>query len=196
MNQFIYTENSTEYEDVLNRKIKDCLCKHVMSLKSEKSKEVFKLSQQINYQYVQWGFASKLTSNYEKNREYNLLKINKMINSHLNNAVRIIIDKEGDIWIDNLHSAIRNTFLKNTEICIGDMKIYIIDFSKNRYMPTIVNVNKSLSNKLQDILGAVQVSFDRLDRISKDIKDIHYTIGEFIEENNLVYEELLKNKDK
>lgn len=189
--KFIYTEDYSNYGDILNKKVKLSLCKHVMNLESDKSKRVYQESLDIGYSYVMWGYGTEIEDDYKLNRKNQLGIIYKMIQDHLDNAVRIIIDTDGDIWIDNLHSTIRNIILMDENITIGDMKCYIVDFHSDVSAPVIIDVNGSLSNNINDIKNMLNVSFDRLNRISNGIKKANYTIGEFILENKLNKDEYI-----
>lgn len=201
---FIYKEEPVGYEYVLKRQIKDTLCKHTMcyieneELKffSNKAKRVFEASRDIGYNWTLWGYSSKSYLDYDRNRIGQLHTIMRMVYKRFTRGFRVVIDKDGTPWIDNLHSAIRDILVYGEDVKICDVDYYIIDLFND--LP-IVTSNGILSDSIKEIKDAISVGYDRLSRISSDIKNINYTIGEFMSEHHInkyecgISDDMIKN---
>lgn len=182
--QFTYIDEINNYESILDMNIKDCLCKHVLRLNSDKSTKLLLESQQIGYDGAMWGFICGLDKDLEHNRLCQIFMIQQMIYKKVNNAIRIIVDKDNNIWIDNLHTAIKHILLLGEDVKIKDINVYILDM-RNDMNPIIVDINNSIKNNLDDIKGTIEMGYKRLKRVNNSIVDIHYTIGEFLKENDI-----------
>lgn len=189
MLNFIYSENATAYSEIENRPLRDCICKHVMCLKSEKSKAVYEESVRIGYKQVMWGFGSGIWKNPDQNRIIQMQCIRRMLYKKYNGPYRIVIDKAGEPFVDNLHTAIRELILYGGDVKIKDTKHYMVDTRTNPY--TIVNVDGTVRQNFPDIAGCLKVSNDRLSRITPKLKSINYTIFEFMHDNNITKEKLI-----
>ena len=73
--QFLYNDQFTDYQDYLNNKVTDSLCKHVCRCDSKKAKEVIRLSHELDYLYVYWGYEEGYHTNPELNRTVQLSRI-------------------------------------------------------------------------------------------------------------------------
>lgn len=180
---FLYTDDYSDYKKMLNVKITDCLCKHVMTLNTRKAQAVYMEAQKVGYHKVMWGYGQNLSKYPAKNREAQLMTIQRMIYDLYNHAIRIVIDKEGILWIDNLHTAIKDVLVYGENQIIGDSKIYIVDLSQD--IPKIVNINGSVSDSVYDIENAIVSAKTRLKRITPELSQIKYTIGDFMKDNNI-----------
>lgn len=181
--KFIYTNDYSDYTYVLEKKIVDCHCKHVMSLESVKAQEVYNESKNIGYNHVIWGYGSGLYKNIDSNRTVQLHTIGRMIYKGFNRQFRVVIDKYNTIWVDNLHSAIRDILIFGEDITFGETKCYIVDMRNE--IPIVVDVDNTVSNNIIDIEGCIKASQERCERTSKKLQEINYTIREFMEDNDI-----------
>lgn len=189
--EFTFKDSSTEYKHIQNMKIEDTLCKHVMGIinpngtidfLSSKERLVYEASHKLGYDNTLWGYGDGTYKDYDINRAVQLHTILRMIYKGFNRCFRVVIDKEGIPWVDNLHSGIRDIIVYGNDIKIGDMPHYIVDMSKE--IPIIIS-NGVTFDSIINIKGAIQVSRKRVQRINKEIKDVNYTIKEFIDLHNI-----------
>ena len=180
---FTYTENIAPHQKYLEAKLTDCLCKHVMDLSSEKAKAVADKSIRIGYPQAIWGYGSEIYKNPEEDRIIQLQTIRKMIYKQWNRPYRIVIDYNGALWIDNLHSAIRDIIVYGKDTRILNTQFYLIDLSD--IPPIVVNYKNNLDPSLKNVKGAILASVKRANRANGDIRNIGYTIGEFMQENKI-----------
>lgn len=186
--EFIYTDDFSVYDAVLSKRIKDCICKHVMYHEAGKAKLVYDLSSAIGYDSVMWGYGSGIFKDAEMNRKIKLNTIQRMIYKGYTGPFRVVIDENDVPWIDNLHSAIRDVFVFGDDVRICDTRCYIIDM---RTVPvTVVDVRNTLSMLMPDIFGAIISSRERIDKICPSLKNVNYTISDFMMDNCIYKSEL------
>lgn len=179
---FLYTENVVEYKNYLSFYIKDCLCKHVLFTDSTKASRVLELSLKNNYPECKWGYWRGLDD--EQNRLVQISTIATMLHDGYTRPVRLVIDKSGVLWVDNLHSAILYMYVYGYNAMLNDIPNYIIDCRND--VPVVVSTYRgSVRDSLYDIKGAIGVSVKRCLRAIPEIVSVHYTIDEFIQDNNL-----------
>lgn len=182
---FTYLDDYDKYQDILNIYLKDCLCKHILNINTNKSKELLKECNKINYNGVIWGYCNSFHKDSEINTLIQISIIRNMISKNIKNSIRIIIDPFNNIWVDNLHTAIKEIIINDINIKLKDISIYIIDF-KNIDNPIIVDINNSLDNDLNNIKGAIDCGYKRLSRCNQLIGNINYTINDFLNENDFI----------
>lgn len=180
---FTYTDNTDRYSGILEQKICDLQCKHVMVLNSEKAKMVWEESKHIDAMKNMWGYTSGIWKDEKENKLIQMHTIKKMVYKCLYMPFRIVIDTKGFIWTDNLHSSIRDIMVYGTGTKLKDVSCYIIDLRSN--IPVVVNVRHSLHNDINDIKGAVHAAYQRNGRISDTIRNINYTVKEFLYDNGI-----------
>lgn len=185
---FIYTDNQEDYTYVLETRISECRCKHVLSVENPKAVRVKELSEKIGYEAVQWGTHENLTEDMEVCRQVQLFRIQRMIYKDIKNAMRVVIGKKNDIWIDNLHTSIAAIITNGSDVKIKDIKCYIVDMGAS--IPVVCDINGSVRKNVMDIQGAVRASEARLSRVSTELLELNYTIGDFIKENRLTREHM------
>lgn len=193
MRDFIYTSDYSKYKEILRTPITKCICKHVMNLDGEKAQQVFTASNKVGYNKCLWGYGSKIYENEEENRLIQLNTITRMIYKGFIRPFRVVIDEAGVPWVDNLHSAIRDILIYGEGVTLGECRLYIVDARTTPY--TVVDINNTVNKDLYDINGMLQTSEDRINRICSELRDINYTIEEFMDENNINIESMKIDKD-
>lgn len=182
-------------EDMLNMKLKDMFCKHVirrypdgMSIKAGK---LYIESVKIGYNVCEWG----VHSGHPSNISYHIGKITKMEKDNYNHAVRIVICKYDFcntpiVWVDNLHSAIKYIRQYGKAVRLRDVPFYIVDIM-DYVNPSIKGYNGSLRESYEDITGAVSCAYKRFRRSnSKELVETRYTLEDFLYDNPTLYTEL------
>lgn len=175
--------NMDEYRHYLNQKVTDSLCKHVCRNVNSKTEALVRASEMIGYYGVWWGYGQGLHKFQERNRLVNIGRIQSFIYDRMARPVRLVIDREGEIWVDNLHSAIAHVLCRGTNITLGLMPVYIVDMSDS--VPKIIDGNRVIEFDRDKIAGLLATSSNRCNRVSRDIKAVGYTIGEFMEDNEI-----------
>lgn len=191
---FLYTDDYTEYIKMLDVKITDCLCKQVMTLNTKKAQEVYMEAQKVGNQKVIWGYDQNLSAYPAKNREAQIMSIQRMVFDLFNRAIRVVIDKTGVLWIDNLHTAIKDVIVYGDDHKLIDSNVYIVDMRND--IPKVVDIDGSVSDSVFDITNAVACSVKRVKYITPELYKIKYTIGEFIADNKITRESLTLDEKK
>ena len=183
---FEFRDYADDYRDYLHNKVVDCLCKHVLH-EGETSSKVLHESEAIGYETCKWGYWLGVPE--EENRICQLFTIRKMLYDGYNRPVRIVIGKDGTLWVDNLHSAIMYLYVYGLNSRLSDIPTYIIDLRNP--VPIVVSTYKgSVRDSVSCISGAIWSARRRYVMYNSKIVNLHYTIGEFITENNLYLDEL------
>lgn len=180
---FIYTENLGRHAGLLSLKLKDFPCKHVMDVSSRKAQALLDASLNLGYNETLWGFGEGLYLRGDENRLAQLHIIRRMVYKQCMRPFRVVIDRSGMPWIDNLHSAIRDILVFGDGITLSDAMFYVIDVSGRT--PVAIDVGDSLSDNLSDIQGAVDVARKRDMRTDDAVRRIGYSIGDFLSDNNI-----------
>lgn len=185
---FVYKTDYTEYNWLLDMKIADTFCKHVLRLNSHKSNMYWDECKRVGVDVAMWGYGSGLWRNEEANRTFQLHRIGRMIYKNFDMPFRVVIDETGMPWVDNLHCSLRDIMKYGADVKFGDVRCYIVDM---RYeMPVVIDVNGSVSNSVSDIKGCLVKAEERCKRITQNMRDINYTIRDFIKDNNIARETL------
>lgn len=183
MMDFQYTEDISRYEPLFSQSLKSLRCKHVMMLTSDKAKELYDCSRQFGYPQVMWGYGSGLYKNESTNRLVQLHTIRRMIYKQVIRPFRLVIDEGGVLWVDNLHSCIRDILVFGDDVCLKDTAFYIIDLGHS--IPIIVNRNHCVHPNLTEISGAIVSAQKRNQRTNPKIRRVFYTIEEFMTDNQI-----------
>lgn len=191
---FYYTERTAPYEALFETPILGLRCKHVMSLSSPKVKALYEASVDIGYQKVLWGYGCGIYEKESENRSIQIHTIREMVYKSFTNPFRLVLDNAGVLWVDNLHSAIRDVFVYGEDIMLKDASFYLVDFTKD--IPTIVNRNNCLRDSLSDVKGAVMSGLDRQRRTSDKVREVNYTIREFLKDNHITKDSLNLTKEQ
>lgn len=186
--QFIYNDSFEGYENYLNRRALDSLCKHICRTKSDKAKDVARVSEQIGYTQAWWGRDEGYYTDPELNRIVQLSRIQTFIYDGFARPIRLVIDHNGNLWADNLHSTISQIICHGYDVTFSNMPVYIVDMRGG--LPIIVDGHYLVDLKLGKIKGLLSVSKYRCERSSPKLTAVNYTIGEFIAENDLLWDEL------
>lgn len=186
--EFVYTTDTSDYQGFLNKPIIDFRSKHVMALASDRAKQLYVKSLSVGYPEVMWGYGSGLYQREDENRLIQIHRIARMIYKQERRAFRIVIDSAGVLWIDNLHSAIRDILVYGESVWFGNVSCYIIDLTRS--IPIVADVSGSLSRNLDDIEGAIAVAKKRDGRTNAAVRAVGYSIREFLMDNAITKESL------
>lgn len=155
--------------------------KHVMCLDSEKAERLYEYSNDAGYPEVMWGHGEGLCRDYRKNRDIQIGRIQRMIYKANVHPIRVVLDSHNIMWVDNLHSAIAH------ELCRYDCRLsnvpHYIVMPDDRYTWRVVDPYNLVDFSRMD--GMLEACAKRLSRVTDDIRDVGYTIGEFIDDNGI-----------
>ena len=181
-------------EDILNMKLADMFCKHVIRCKPEemsiKAENLYLESVKLGYYLCEWG----VHSGHPSDISFHIGKITKMEKDNYNHAVRIVVCKYDfsdmhAVWIDNLHSAIRYIREYGKDVKLRDIPFYVVDISDYEH-PSILGYHDSLREKHEDILSAASCAYKRFRRSnSKELIETGYTLKDFLYDNPMLYTE-------
>lgn len=187
-------------EDLLNMKLADMFCKHVIRRNPDgiqiKADKLYTESLKLGYNFCEWG----VHSGHPSDISFHTGIITKMEKDNYNHAIRIVICKYDFcdthiVWIDNLHSAIKYIREYGKNVKLGDIPFYIVDISDYDH-PSIHGYKGSLRECYEDILGAVSCAYKRFRRSnSKKLIEIGYTVKDFLYDNPMLYTELNTHLD-
>lgn len=182
-------------EDLLNMKLTDMFCKHVIRRNPDgiqiKAGKLYIESCKLGYKVCNWG----LHVGHAGDIQYRISSILQMERDEYNPAVRIVICKydfcdTSIVWVDNLHPAIKHIREYGKDVKLRDIPFYVVDISDYEH-PSIHGYNGSLREKHEDILGAVSCAYKRFRRSnSKELIEIGYTLKDFLRDNPMLYTEL------
>lgn len=181
--QFLYNDRFTDYQEFLDRKVTDSLCKHVCLCDSDKAHEVIKLSCQIGYPQAWWGYGEKYHTDPELNRTVQLSRIQRFIYDRAPQPLRLVIDQNGNLWADNLHGTIAQVICQGKDVCFNKLPVYIMDMRTST--PKIIDGHHLINLKTDKVISLLAVSWARCERSSKELAAVNYTIGEFMDENDI-----------
>lgn len=186
--EFVYTTDLSDYQGFLNKPMIDFRSKHVMALTSDKAKQLYMNSLSADYPEVVWGYGSGLYRRKDENRLVQIHRIARMIYKQERRAFRIVIDSAGVLWIDNLHSAIRDILVYGESVWFCNVACYIIDLTRS--IPIVADVSGALSRNLDDIEGAIFAARKRDRRADAAVRAVGYSIREFLTDNAITKESL------
>lgn len=195
MNDLNIKINGDISEDLLNMKLTDMFCKHVIRRNPDgiqiKASKLYIESCKLGYKVCNWG----LHVGHASDIQYHINSIVQMERDEYNPAIRIVICKYDFcdtpiVWVDNLHSAIKYIREYGKDVKLRDIPFYVVDISDYEH-PSIHGYNDSLREKHEDILGAVSCAYKRFRRSnSKELIEIGYTLKDFLRDNPMLYTEL------
>ena len=105
--------------------------------------------------------------------------------------LRLVIDQDGSLWADNLHGTIAQVICQGMSVTFKDLPVYIMDM--RTIVPKIIDGYHLIDLDTNKVTGLLSVSWKRCERSSKELKAVGYTIGEFMDENDLNQNELTLN---
>lgn len=183
--EFIYLDSfdMEQYREYLCRKAVDCPCKHVCRTTNPKAKALALASVAIGYPKAWWGYGEGLYLYPERNRLINIGRIQVFIYDCIVHPIRLVIDKEGEMWIDNLHSVLTQIICRDRNLELYAMPVYIVDMRGD--VPKIVDGYHLIDFNREKITRMLEFSRLRCERVSPEIKAIGYTIGEFMDDNEI-----------
>lgn len=195
---FEYTSSVAGYENYLTSRVCENFCKHVCRPYSLKAQRVVSISNSLGYTQVFWGYGEGYYSDIEKNRIIQISRIQRFIYDSNVRSIRVVIDKDGDMWFDNLHSTLAHVLCRGgidnaDKIKTYDLPVYIVDMRNN--IPKIVDMYRLVEFDREKISGMISVSEKRCGRVSAELKQVGYTIGEFITENGISWNSLTLDKE-
>ena len=168
--------------EILNTKLEDLFCKHVLSVAGSKGLRLISESEKLGYNWCRWG-----THSGHMEREHHKNIINTMIKDDFKNAIRVVACRYNFsdgvyLWSDNLHSTVRHINQKGKDVKLKDVPFYVIDVTDD--VPKVYNYNNSLRDNLDDIQGAINCGKLRFERTnSKDLVKVGYTVKDFLSSN-------------
>lgn len=171
------------YMKYLGMRTGSCLCKHVCRVMDDRTRALLEASERIGYTHVTWGYGECLHTDTECNRLVQISRIQTFIYNGFVRPIRLVIDRDGDIWIDNLHSAITHMLCRGTDITLGSMPVYIIDMRHS--VPVIMDGYHLIEFDRVKIGRMLTVSRHRCERVSSEIKAIRYTMEDFMKDNDI-----------
>lgn len=191
MNSLTITINEDISEYLLNMKLTDMFCKHVIRRnlddKETKAEHLYIESCKLGYDFCNWG----LHTGHASDIEYHINSIVQMERDEYNHAVRIVVCKydfcdKPIVWVDNLHSAIKYIRKYGKDAKLKDIPFYVVDLTDYEH-PSIHGYNGSLRENYEDILGAVSCAYKRFRRSnSKGLIEIGYTLRDFLHDNPML----------
>ncbi len=195
MNDLNVKINDDISEDLLNMKLTDMFCKHVIRRNPDgiqiKAGKLYIESCKLGYKVCNWG----LHVGHASDIRYHISSIVQMERDGYNPAIRIVVCKYDFcdipiVWVDNLHSAIKYIREYGKDIKLRDIPFYVVDISDYEH-PSVYGHNGSLRENYEDVLGAVSCAYKRFRRSnSKELIEIGYTLRDFLCNNPMLYTEL------
>lgn len=183
--QFKYTNEISDL--IKNTKLTDLRCKHVCSLESVQAQQVYKETLKTGYD-CRWGSVSGNTDCL-----HHMQNILRQERDNYNHTVRIVVTSDLTnkkyIWTDNLHSTIKYIRQKGLKTKLIDIPFYVIDLTTNKI--TVIDVNNSVRQSLEDIEGAIRSAVNRVSRSTSNLIVLNYTVKDFLIDNMV----LLRNKN-
>lgn len=173
---------NADLSELLDMKLEDMLCKHVLNIVSDKSRKLLEASKNIGYPGCVWGYYTEGHSTLS----HQLGIIEKMERDDYTHSIRVVICKYDHsdktfIWTDNLHTTIKAIREKGRDARLRDVPFYVVDLSDQEEIK-VYDYKKALINK--QVLGAVNAAVHRFERSnSKEITDVGYTVRDFLEDN-------------
>ena len=182
--KFIVSDNiESDYRDILRLALRDCNCRRVIKTDSDKSKKLYDLLKDRPSK-VLWGYEDNLAY-FNNNRFLQfMVSIQNMLIFKDFKPFRIVIDKCGYIWIDNIQVATKDMLIRDMDITIGECGHYIVDLRGE--IPVVAGVMGALSNDLLDIAKAVDLAEKHFgDSMPDEARELKYTLKEFLDENGV-----------
>lgn len=191
----IKINNDDISEALLNMKLADMFCKHVIRYNpadiESKAEHLYIESCKLGYEWCNWG----LHTGHASDIQYHINSIVQMERDKYNHAIRVVVCKYDFcnthiVWVDNLHSAIKYIREYGKNVKLRDIAFYVVDIS-DLDNPYIHGYKGSLRKNYEDILGAVSCTYKRFRRSnSKELIEIGYTVRDFLHDNPMLYTEL------
>lgn len=179
-------------EALLNMKLTDIFCKHVIRNSNNdvqtKAGRLYIESCKLGYEICNWG----LHVGHPSDIQYHINSIVQMEKDKCNHAIRIVVCKYDFcdtpiVWIDSLHSTIKYIREYGENVKLRDIPFYVVDISDYNN-PYIHGYKGSLRERYEDILGAVSCAYKRFRRSnSKELIKIEYTVKDFLQDNPMLY---------
>lgn len=178
-------------EQLLNTKLTELFCKHMIRNNSDeksKSNKLLNASHNIGYEWCECGSHEDFSSNLSHHIDI----ITKMERDEYNHAIRIVLCKydfydELVVWTDNLHSTIKYIRELGKNTCLKDVPFYVVDLTDLR-SPRVLSNNETLRPVVSDILGAVSSAYFRYEMSnSSELIDIRYTVIDILNDNPELY---------
>lgn len=182
--KIIFSDEWQFYKDKLNVKIVDQLCKHVCKLESKKSRQYLSVADDIGYYNARWGYGEQYYLKEDKGLEIQISRVQRFIYDCRARAVRLVIDRDGHLWVDNLHTCLSYVLSMGDNISFLDIPFYLVDMSYND-LPIIVTKDSSVDLSENNINGILQCAEYRCNRVSHEMYSLNYTISDFIKDNKI-----------
>lgn len=184
-------ENADISEELLNMKLINMYCKHMIKNDSDsnsKANRLLEASCKIGYEFCEWGAHEGRPSDFF----HHLNNIMKMEQDGYKHAVRIVICRykfcnEPVIWVDNLHSTIKYIREYGMNVRLKDIPFYIVDLTDVK-RPIVKGYKNSLRSNISDVFGAISSAYYRYEMSNlKELVDANYTVNDLLNDNQGLY---------
>lgn len=184
-------DNYNFKEQLLNIKLTELYCKHMIKNNSDKEAKSYQLlnaSHEIGYKWCEWGSHE----GFSNNLSHHIDIITKMEKNKYNHAIRIVICKynfsdKTIVWTDNLHSTIKYIRELGKDACLKDIPFYVVNLTDLKN-PKVLGDNEILRPIISDILGAVSNAYFRYEMSnSKKLINVGYTVNDMLKDNPELY---------
>ena len=180
--KFTITDEMQNYSDILRMPLQKCLCRRVIKIESDKSKKLYDLLK--NTTNALWGYEDNLKFfDNDRFRQF-MVSVQNMVIFKDFKPFRIVIDKVGNVWIDNIQVATKDLLISDMGITIGECGHYIIDLRGD--IPVVAGSIAALSSDLMDIMKSVELADKHFgDSMPDEAREIKYTLSEFLKDNGV-----------
>lgn len=177
-------------EEVLDIKLVDLMCKHILSIDNPVAEKVLSYSNDdCGYAYCLWG----IHNGHKGDLDYHISSIRKMEEESFHMPIRIVKCKypfsdKTFYWADNLHNTVKAVREHGKDATLRNIDFYIVGIS-DLWDVQLVSYNDSLRENFADVFGAIKKSYARYSRSnSKRLIELKYTVGDLLRDNPNLYE--------
>lgn len=177
ISSFQYEEDKIDKE-ILNTKLVDLECKHVVS---KFASQIYEASIASGYKNVVLGSHRKGTLESE-NRI-----ISCMANDiSFNRPIRVVLGKDNRLWCDNTHSTIAYIRRNSNNVSLADVPFYLVDI-RNK-VPLIVSVNGTVIPDINHIKNSIACALRINNRLDLGVRpeNMTWTIGDLKEDIDML----------
>lgn len=163
---------SEEYRYLLDIKLTDLECKHVLFSDDRDTKRFIKRAEKAYYPNIVWGYYRDKIATGKSERAI----LDKMKADNFMRPIRIVVTSNGMVWCDNTHTCI--SYIERGYVTLKEIPFYVIVFTDNDTCAHVMDYQQSLSQNMDDINQAVQ-NAKRLEyfvRHNGRSQDYHWTV--------------------
>lgn len=141
IDSFTISHRVEPHKGILEMKLIDLECKHIMSL-DDTCRKIYEDSIKANFQNIQWGYFRENVSKDSEN-----YTIEKMITDNFLKPIRITIT-HNRVWADNTHTTISYIRRFGDDTKVKDVPFYICDLRK---VPITILGDKKISGSMKNV---------------------------------------------